>query len=142
MGQLFKWNEVIRCQEQIGAIVQLAVDRYSHSWDLERALGVECGSVSIDLYPEDDFGDILCCQTTISGRVLPERSIDNNAVQDFAAIVCAFVQSLANPYLSPHAFDGHDIDFISHGILNDSDNRGTSDEQFESVSARNPFQSW
>ena len=139
MGQLANGNEVIRCQ-QIKTILELAEDRYSHSWDLERSLGVLCGSVSIDLYPEDECGDILCCQTTISGWALSEHSIDNTAVQDFAAIVCAFVQSLAKPCLSAYAFDGHDIDFISHGILSDSDDRGNSDEQFESVPYGYSFQ--
>lgn len=142
MGQLIKGNEVIRCQRQIGAILQLAEDRYSHAWDLERALGVVCGAVSIDLYPEDDCGDIFCCQTKISGRALADRSIDKTAVQDFAAIVCTFVESLAKPHLSAYVFDGCDIDFISHGILNDSDDKGISDEQFESMSVRHPFQNW
>lgn len=139
MGQLIKGNEVIRCQ-QIETILQLAVDRYSHSWDLERTLGVAYGSVSIDLYPEDDFGDILCCQTTISGRVLAGRSIDKTAVQDFAAKVCTFVEKLAKLHLSAYTFDGCDIDFISHGILNDSDERGNNDEQFESMPFGYSFQ--
>jgi hypothetical protein len=142
MGQLIKGNEVIRCQRKIGAILQLAEDRYSNSWDLERALGVMCGSVSIDLYPEDDRGDILCCQTTISGRALADRSIDRTAVQDFAAKICTFVEKLVKPLLSVYAFDGCDIDFISHGILNDSDDKGTSDDQFESMSFEYSFQGW
>lgn len=142
MGQLLNGYEVIRCHESIGDILRMAVDRYSNSRDLERVLGIADGSISIDLYPEDECGDILCCQTTISGWARSEHSIDNTAVQDFAAMVCAFVERLARPHLTAYAFDGHEIDFISHGILNDSDDRGNSNEQFESMPFGYSFQGW
>jgi hypothetical protein len=140
MGQLLNGYEVIRCHESIGDILRMAVDRHSNSRDLERVLGIADGSISIDLYPEDECGDILCCLTTISGRALAERSIDSTEVQSFAAMVCAFVERLAKPELSAYAFDGCDVEFISHGILNDSDDRGNSDEQFESVPYGYSFQ--
>lgn len=140
MGQQLNGYEVIRCHESIGDILRMAVDRYSNSRDIERVLGIADGSISIDLYPEDECGDILCCQTTISGRALAERSIDKTAVQDFAAMVCAFVERLAKPHLSAYAFDCCDIDFISYGILSDSDDRGNSDEQFESMPSGYSFQ--
>jgi hypothetical protein len=142
MGNLLNGYEVIRCHESIGDILQMAEDRYSNSRDLEKVLGNADGSISIDLYPEDECGDILCCQTTISGRVLAERSIDKAAVQDFAAMVCAFVERLAKPHLSAYAFDGCDIDFISYGILNDSDDRGNSDEKFESMPSGYSYKGW
>ena len=140
MGQQLNGYEVIRCHESIGEVLQIALDRYSNPGDLARTLGIGGGSISIDLYPEDECGDILCCQTTISGTVLAERSIDKTAVQDFAAMVCAFVERLAKPHLSAYAFDGCDIDFISYGILSDSDDRGNSDEQFESMPFGYSFQ--